>query len=170
MSGPKLHSQSEFLSSLSPTIRLQLVERLILSARTQFVIQKLTNAEFTSAISPQDQEEILQNYLETGSLRRVSPQEYYLIVFSLLKHTPQALYPKALMNASEFTEEALLQQLPPAAQALFVKVRQFLCESISKSWVSRDFAVESLADALLNYKCTRKVYQQCVPFVSQLLP
>ena len=146
-----------FFTNLSDGDRLRLLTKLFLSTRTQFVVQRIHQPEF-APVDVNTQVQIAQTYLETGSLQKAKPQEYYIILLSVVKHCPTKLFP-AEFAGLHFAE--LSEQLQPEHKEAVEKLCQFGCEAARKGWISPVVLTRSIADTLVNYKSTKKVFKKC---------
>jgi len=152
--------ESKYLGELSYEERLKALDRLVLAARTRFVLTNTTEAQFASMLSFSEQEKYVRTYLEQGSLPRLTPEQSLLLVMGLVKHCPEPVLPPDFGTPED---------LSPSVKVFFEKTTDLLVEAITMKWVSEEIAVQAATDTFVNFKCTKKTYKNFMNIIKQIM-
>lgn len=154
---------SRYFSSLSIQDRMWVLDKLILSCRTRFVLTEPSKDAFNFQLPLEDQEQIVADYLSQGTLRRLSPDLYFCIILTLLKHIHYPLFPSELSSSRiNLSEADLLAYIPPEYLNFYSKFKNLLLEGMNKAWFNKEIATHAYSEVLVNYKSTKRVYMKCM--------
>jgi hypothetical protein len=160
---------SKYFSSLSSQDRMWVLEKLILSCRTRFVLTDPSKDAFNSQLPIEDQEQIVRDYLSQGTLRRLSPDLFLYIILTLLKHIPFPLFPSDPNSSrSNLSERDLLAYIPRDYHSFYTKFKDLLLEGMNKAWFSKEIAIHAFSEVLVNYKSTKRVYTKCMEMAQSI--
>jgi len=163
----ELTPKSQILFSLSFEDRFKAINRTILAARTRFVLAKTKEDE---AFDYQTAEAVVTRYLSSGFLEKHTGASYSNIVLFLLSNNSDANFPIELLKATgEITLRQLDENMEPTSSRLYSTVLAFLREAVQWEWIEKEHAVNGLADAMLNYRVTKKQFMRCSSFLTAQL-
>lgn len=163
----ELTPSSEVLHSLTLEDRIKAINRIILAARTRYVLAKTKEDE---AFELPSAESVVTRYLSSGFLEKHTGPYYSNLALFLLSNNTALNFPIDLLKASgEITPRQLEEALDPSSAQLYETVLTFLRESVQWEWMEKEVAVKGLTNAMLNYRVTKKQFMRCSTYLASQL-
>jgi hypothetical protein len=153
------------VGQLKPADRIRVLGDLIKKTEDFFTRSR---AKFNPEMRPADGrlDEVIKGIVINRPVIVKTVEDYCNAVAVLGYDLPYPFFPPDILRRKKgFNEQEMIDTMGEEAQSIYLRLREFFQEAVREGWITKDQAVMSLTNALLNYRTSKSQLQRAQNFV-----